>query len=302
MPAILPPHVELETRTYRCALAIRFVDTALNEVVTSGLQVTATSVNDRERVIEAKANRSGTWLFYGLPGQRGYELGAPDQSGASPLEPARFIVTVRDELGRFLPCRFEATVSHHERFNFLTIASPPWAGGNVPLFSSPARFVHRSCGVVRGQLVFSSAQNLVKPAAWALMQVTVIVRNGARDPIHALGVADAQGSVAVMFPWPELFGLPNASPRGGGQIEDQGWDLSVRGWHDLQSRNPKRDEPFDLDQVLGWFGAPSNILQTAAAPYSEFSNAILKFGRELVIPEQGGLNRVLILTSGTSPL
>ena len=302
MPAILPPHVELETRTHHCALAIRFVDTALNEVVTSGLQVRITLSGDRDRFIEAKANRSGTWLFYGLPGQRGYELGGPDRSSASPFEPARFIVTVRDELGRFLPCRFETTVSHRERFNFSTLASPPWARGNVPLYSSPARFVPRSCGVVRGQLAFFNAQNLVKRAAWALMQVTVTVRNGARDPIHALGVADEQGSVAVMFPWPELFGLPNASPRGGVQMEDQGWDLSLRAWHDLQSRHPKRDEPFDLDQVLGRFGAPSNILQTAAAPCSEFSNAILKFGRELVIPEQGGLNRVLILTSGTSPL
>jgi hypothetical protein len=302
MPVVLPPHVELETRIHRCALAIRFVDTALNEVVFSGLQATATPINDKERVIEAKPNRSGTWLFYGLPGQRGYELGAVERHGVSPLEPARFIVTVRDEENRFLPCHFEATAPNEDRFSFLTPISPPWASNDVPLFSSAARFVPRGCAVVRAELAFMDAQNIARPSAWALMQVSVTVRNGARDTVHALGVSDERGSAAVIFPWPELFGLPNASPRGGLRMDEQGWDVRVRAWHDLQPRKPKRGEPFDLNQVLGRFGAPSNILQTANAPHSEYSNAILKFGRELVIPEESGGNRVLILTSGTSPL
>lgn len=309
MTALLPPHVDLrEKQTLRCPLAIRFVDTALNTIVMSGLQVTARPLRNGQRDFEAKPNRSGTWLFYGLPGLRNYEMGGVEPASLSPHEMQRFCVTVRDKENRFLPCTFEATAPNENVFAWsIASMSPPAWGESVPLFSTPARSTPSGCAVVRAQLAFlrsdpSPVRGIgPEPAAWALMQASVTVRNGASRQVDALGLADEKGSVAVIFPWPEVFGLTSGSPLGGLKVANQGWEVTFRAWHDLQPRSRNSSDPLDLN-ILEQLAGPSNVLQTMASPFDEISEAKLQFGRELVIPEAPPGHRTLLLSSALSPL
>src|SRR5215467_11158054 len=122
MGTLPPPYVKLnELVTLRCALGIRFRDTATREIVRTGLQVKARAVNAPANTVPvmAQPNSSGVWLFYGLPGLRTFELGTGDfpQLG-SPPGPPRFRIQVEDEEDRFLPCTFVATASEKGPMEF----------------------------------------------------------------------------------------------------------------------------------------------------------------------------------------
>src|SRR5437870_1863286 len=146
MATLLPPEVKLgpiiESVRLRCALGIRFRDTATNQIVGSGLRVTATPTGapvGTERV-SARVNGSGVWTFHGLRDLRTFELGTEEfRERGSPLGPPVFRIEVQDEEGRFLPCAFDAAASSNGPLQFTLHPSPPWPWNEVPLFSAPSR-------------------------------------------------------------------------------------------------------------------------------------------------------------------
>ena len=283
MGTLPPPYVELdEFLTLRCALGIRFRDAATKDIVRSGLRVKARAVDapaNTEPVI-ARPNPSGVWLFYGLPGLRAFELGTRDfpESG-SPLNSPRFKIQVEDEEGRFLPCTFVATASEKGPMeSSLPLSSPP-GRTEVPLFSAPSRLVPPGFAVIRAHLI-TLLEQAYKPARWALLKASAIVRN---KPVEALGLANDKGDVAVMFPWPELVDLTaSISPPSGLRTEPPGWDIDFAAWHDLNFG----DSVFaDLDVIHNVHDADARKLLTHLSPPETFDRATLRYGRELIVPE-----------------
>src|SRR5438552_2656560 len=186
METLPPPYVKLgEFLTLRCALGIRFRDTATKDIVRTGLQVKARAVNapvNAEPVI-AKPNPSGVWVFYGLPSLRKFELGAPDfPELGSPLNSPRFKIQVEDKEGRFLPCTFVATASEKGPMEFGLPLSSPLEGMEVPLFSAPSRPVPSGFAVIRAHLI-ALLEQAYQPARWALLEASATVRN---KPVEAL--------------------------------------------------------------------------------------------------------------------
>jgi len=269
-------------------LGFRFRDLATQQVVGSGLRVQATPLDapPGTRPVRGQANRSGVWLFYGLPRLRTFELGTEDLIElASPPGPPQFRIEVEDEDGRFLPGTFVARVSRTGPMEFRSHLSPPLDVWDVPLFSAPARSVPTGCAVIRANLVTRSPGGSDKPARWALLQATATVRN---RPIQALGLTDEKGDVAMMFPWPEVVGLAvTLSPPGGSRPEAPVWDFKLAAWHD-----PGVAEAgfADVDAVFARLDRTPDRLWTPGSPPEEFQRATLTYGRELVVPELSTLS------------
>ena len=302
MSALLPPEVKLgpivESVRLRCALGIRFRDTATNQIIGSGLRVTAipTGASVGTEPVTAQVNHSGVWTFYGLRNLRAFELGTEEfRERSSPPGPV-FRIEVQDAEGRFLPCAFEAAASPTGPFRFALHLSPPWQWNDVPLFSAPSRPVPSGCAVIRASLVATPPNKPVVPAGWALLQASATVRNRRVQAIQASGIADRQGNVAIIFPWPELVTLTVGSPPGGLHLQEQGWPFEFTGWHDFAVAEY---EFADLDAILARLARSPDTLATNFSLLETFTHATLKYGRELVLPENGGAPdppRILIIT------
>jgi hypothetical protein len=284
MGTLPPPHVKLnEFVALRCALGIRFRDTATREIVRTGLQVKARAVDAPANTVPviAQSNPSGVWLFYDLPGMRAFELGTGDfpQVG-SPPGPPRFRIEVEDEEGRFVPCTFVATASKRGPMEFGAPLSSPPDGMEVPLFSAPSRPVPPACAVIRAHLITRSQQHSFEAARWARLRARATVRN---LPIEALGLANDKGGMALMFPWPELVGFVGSiSPPGGTRSDPPGWDFEFTAWHNSNFG----DAVFaDLDVILNVHDADARELLTQLSPPETFDRATLRYGRELIVPE-----------------
>jgi hypothetical protein len=297
MTAALSPYVKIESVTLRCALGIRFRDTGANQIVGSGLRVRATPWQSPPGTepVTGRANRSGVWLFYGLPGLHTYELGAEKfgETG-SPIGPPRFRIDVEDEEGRFLPCTFQAAASEIGPFIFMVPASPPWPWSDVPLFSAPARPAPSGCALIHASFAMRTQDRGDVVAAGTLFQATATVRN---RTIRGLGLSDKSGQGVIILPWPEPVGLALGSPPGGLKVEAQGWDFDFAAWHDFKESSARFA---DLDEILLRLGRQPDILSTPGPPLQSFSRGTLRYGRALVVPEQSP--RLLIITPSASPL
>ena len=286
MGTLPPPHVKLnEFVTLRCALGIRFRDTATTEIVRTGLQVKARPVNAPVNTVPviAQSTPSGVWVFYGLPGLRAFELGTGDLSQVgSPPGPPRFKIQVEDEEGRFVPCTFIATASKKGPMAFESGSpfSSPLEATEVPLFSAPSRPVPPACAVIRAHLITLLGPQTYQPARWALLEARAMIRNVS---VEALGLANDKGDVAVMFPWPELVDLTaSISPPGGLRSEPPGWDIDLAAWYGLNFG----DSAFaDLDAILPSHAGNARELLTQLSPPETFDRATLRYGRELIVPE-----------------
>jgi hypothetical protein len=280
MPTILPPLRKLESLELRCPLAVRFRDTTTGQLIGWGLRVSAYPIDalwpEALRRF-AHPNRSGTWIFHHLAELREYETGsdAVPETGSPPHRP-QFRIEVQDIEGRFLPFSFTAEVPVTGLFQLAPMSFPLWPGTEVPLFSAPERALPPACAVIRTSLVTVPEE---LPAAWALVEATTTVRSRS---VQLLGISDPRGSVALIFPWPELVGLTFSSPPATQHLDSQGWEFELAAWHDF---NAEVGTLADLDAILARLNRPPDRLGTELSPPGEVSQAFLTFGRELVIPD-----------------
>jgi len=293
IPSSMQSPLLMDSVEIRSPLGIIFRDTVTGDAIGSGLQVTAQKVGARwpdAGITKAHVNRSGVWVFRHLDGLRKSEMGGgfPEDSG-SPLTHPQYRIEVQDLAGRFLPFSFVAELPEDGLFKWPPVPTQPFPWADVPLFSAPQRPVPPACAVIRSLLVRPDES----AAAWALVEASVTVRS---REIRAFGVTDSNGSLAIMFPWPELTGLYFSSPLDGANLAAQSWDVNFSAWGDFDSIV---GNVADLDAILKRLGQPADHLLAGSSTPEEYFSANLTFGAELIVPEQSvapGQKRELIIS------
>ncbi len=285
---MMPQIRELDRTTTVAPLGVRFYDELTASVISEGLLVSVYHPGDRQRAIPVHANRSGVFVVHHIDGLRAFEHGA-----AGPSTTTNVVLEVADTQGRFQPFTLQTSAPQP---GLIAAALSPLAGRTwIPLFSAATRAVTAGVGVIRAQLYDPTR---TAPAAWAVLEVDV----AGQPPVRA--VADEQGSIAIMFPYP----TPPVTPLGPGgsplsplsaSFTEQVWHVGVRArYGGLQ---PPTGVP-DLDDVLA---QPPAMLWADLAHTRALTDALLQFGRETVLRTQddSGLTRPsVLLVQAASPL
>jgi hypothetical protein len=306
---LIPDIRVLERHSLVCPFGVRFFDSVMRNSIGDGLRVTARPAGagagtlDREAIL----TRSDIFAFHNLPGLRDAESGQGDanywdQIEGDPVRRKSFVIEVNDRFARFLPFTFEVELPHRGLFQFGSILSslsplspPQTAALGVPLFSAPARPVPGGMAVVRAQIVTLPAN---EPAAFALVEIVARSANG--PLISAQGLADTQGRVAVVFPYPELpppasFGSPSAGE--GQSLSSREWTVGVRVFWGPVPNNGGLPNLADVLQAQ-----PERVLLGGNSPAEPFVSQILRFGRELILrSSRDDSLSVLFVNSAASP-
>lgn len=185
----------LDLTTYRAPLALSFIDSVTQNVVTDALHVQAwrfdpaTPQPARQTIWAEKSKTSGIYGFRSLPGLERYQLG--DDVAAGSLS---YIMRVEDQYGRYLP--------QMRRFD-LPLAD--LAVQTIPLYPAPSHTAPTGYATLVGELLRTSAPpnlTVIEPAQWAHVLVSVPADNPGDPPLDYAGLADARGMFAVMVPYP----------------------------------------------------------------------------------------------------
>lgn len=231
----------IERLRFVAPLAIRFWDVAIDREITTGLHVTARPENHARPLVSAERTKSGLYAFHHLPGLREIENADQDWQTHAPIgETKNFVIGVVDKGNRFLPVAFTVAAPVVGIFPVDT-GSPPGLPG-FDLFSHTRRQTPVGLAALYAEL-WDDDHNA--PAANAVLIITI---NGAQP--H-LGLSNADGKVAVFFPYPPVTVALSGSPLIGTRIalSEQTWEVDVR----------IRYEP---DTVAGFVGVSEPNLRT----------------------------------------
>jgi hypothetical protein len=260
-------------------LGIRFWDAARDVAVTSGLVVRARPEAAPGEPRPATPTRSGVYAFFGLPGLRSVEY-PPGDGPTSPPSVTRFIVDVADAEHRFVPVAFLVDVPYAGIFPIGLGASLPGTGApGFYLFSAATRQGSTDLAVIRATLV----ERLTgAPAAHAVLEATL------PDGGRVLGLADADGQVAVLLPYPRFATVVGSPPVSAGAArQPPEWPLAVRVRYGPAGQTVLRpDLPPELGSLLAqpfvqiWPGA-------SGPPDSELATSLV-LGRELIVRTDDG--------------
>jgi hypothetical protein len=261
-------------RVHRHAfLGLRFWDVAAASASIDALEVEVYPRARPRARSRASINRSGVYVAQGIAGMRDLEFANPDLGDADPWSAAArpYRVEVRDPRGRFLPMAFDADLPARGLFTWRApwfsppraISLPGEAGSppqllieKIPLFPAPQRPVPEPLAVVYAQLRESGAE---RPAAWAAVTASV------GGEVRGLGVADDEGRVAVMFPYPEPPRLSLSSPP---QARSEfHWQVELQAYYRVGSPPAAAPEIADLGDVLSQLELPPRpLLGSAPSP------------------------------------
>lgn len=258
----------MERLTRTAPFGVCFWDVAARTSLVDGLlvEVFPRANPDARRI--AKANPSAVYVAHDLPGLADFARSnaEPDELWATPASAYR--VEVRDPYGRFLPIAFDAALPMRGLFTWLApwfsppvpIAlatdegSPPRPTiPHVPLFSAPSRAA-TDAAVVYAQL---QEEATGAPGAWYLLETRV---DG--DP-RGLGMADAEGRVAVMFPYPEPPRRLISPPV---MREDFSWELELVAYGATTSPPTPAPAIADLAQVLAALDSRRDVIVPIDSP------------------------------------
>ncbi|CAG0981494.1 hypothetical protein MYXO_01881 [Myxococcaceae bacterium] len=257
----------LETVRRNAPLGLRVFDVAAAAAWADGLEIDVVGRGSRTRAL---ANRSGIYCAFGIPGLNGFELGGAADAAAWAGALRRYRIEVRDPAGRFLPFAFPADLPAKGLFNWLAPwmsppqplvlptehGSPPAAmASQVPLFSSSARTFPGTLAQIRAQLREFGTD---RPAAWCLLTASI------DGLVRGLGLADGEGRVAVLFPYPEPPKPVLTSPPS--PINDFRWDAELAAYYLPRPVGLPAPSIPDLADVLAQLAAPCLLLQSTASP------------------------------------
>jgi hypothetical protein len=271
-------------------LGIRFWDPVTARVVADGIAVCVYSKDMPERRRFARANAIGTFVLPRLPGARdlAVEDGAGDAAYWRAVEPRPFIIEVHDSHDWFQPFSIEQPLPARGLATppCLPSASPPIDA--VPVFSTPSRPVPDGMTVLRADVSTRvPGRREPAPASWAVLEVRV-----AGQP-PAYGVADRNGRIAVIVPYPEPLTTPVRSgspPHAPGQsLWDQEWPVDVAAFYDPVA--PPADVP-DLCSTLAQ--GPAMVWSDTSAT-RPLPRQTLRYGQELIV------RNPFITTAGSPP-
>lgn len=271
---MIPTPRVLESITHVTPLAVRFWDEVTQGTISDGLRVVAYSSQQPDRPLRPIENRHHTFVWSDLPGLREQESGTGDQDyWAAPPPTRTFTIEVQDDAARFLPFSFEVAAPFRDVITWqcLTAAGPfTHPAGTVPLFTSPARSTPAVMAVIRLEVhrdQFDAQLKAYPPAAWAMIEAY----HGADFVARAL--ADEQGRVTLVFPYPDL-------PAGdlGHPFVKHTWTINLRAYY--HPTTPKATVP-KLCPVLSQGATKlwSNLL-----PVTQLTQVALPFGQPAAIP------------------
>jgi hypothetical protein len=276
--------IKLERVIIDAPLGLRFWDSITHKVIGDGLVVTVYPMQKPSLRSQAEPNRSGVYTFHRLPLLGTVEI----KEGTGPIWTAPgadkgFILEVFDRLGRFQP--FQTPITELPRGVFAwacpTLSplspAPPAGEPSIGLFSSAARSVPPGCAVVRASLRQVSADPRGKPAAWAVLSVFY------RGKLLERGLADKDGAVVVIFPYPQPPISSSASGLLGAPIPltRQVWEVN------LSAQFAPLDPAPDFPNLCDVLSAPQVSLVEQLSPVVPFDQALVHFGQETVVRTTG---------------
>jgi len=266
----------LERVSRNAPLGLRFWDVAGATSTVYGLRVEVFARDNPHARTLVPMNPSGTYVAHQLPlvppppDVRAFEFSDadPDVLWAGPTRAYR--VEVSDPEGRFLPIAFDTDLPSRGLVTFRApwlsppqpVALPSEPGSpapllieRVPLFSAPSRPVPQPLAVVYAQM---REQGTGRDASWALLTVAV------DGLVRGVGLADAQGRIAVMFPYPEPPRQSLASPPEA--RNDFTWQLALTAF--WTSTSPPAAVPVipDLADVFGFLLTPRTVIESTVSP------------------------------------
>jgi len=269
-----------EDLTIVTLLGFRFMDAAIEQQVSDGLQVKMRREDGGGRVVTARRTPSGHYAFTDIPGL--HEFGYPDDlseldSVASPPFQINYVVEVRDTLRRYLPAAKRIALPlppsgspparHSLRdFYLVSAANRPVPPGMAVFYTQIAEFATRG------------------PAPHAVMEVDV-------DGETVFGMADQEGRMAVLFPYPTVVvTLSGSPPSGNAPILSQHWDLTYRIRY--QPSHLQRLSGTDLPDLDSIYGQDFGRIQkqpdaSPPVPPVDDGTALLTFGQPAVLTTAG---------------
>ena len=249
-------------------LGIRFWDLAGGTSIVEGLDVQvfpAANPNARRRL---RRHANDIYAAVDIVGQTDFErrIAAPRDlpwwQATSPPAPS-YRVEVTDPLGRFLPMGFDVDLPLQGLLDVSSlvpggapalplwpddnVASPTTLAAKVPLFSAPSRTVPSPLAVVYAQM---RVQGTLEIPAWTLLGASI------DGQLRGLGLADTQGRVAVMFPYPNPPTQPLTSPSVA--QPDFLWTVTLQAWRAATLAAP------DLADILGQLASPCPVVDAVS--------------------------------------
>jgi hypothetical protein len=220
---------------------------------------------------------SGILTLHGLPGLVEAERGVGDPAyWYHPPVERSYRLTLRDPQSRYLPMQLDVRAPFPGPYR-PSCVYPELDAPVVPVFSSCARPAPSGFATVRAQLELDAGG----PAAWARLDLAL------PDGGVARGVADAEGRVAVLFPYPELPAPPTAP------MASTSWSVHPNAcWGRGTPRRPVAAAGSlpELCDVLRQ--RPARLM---ADSQHDLTEASLTFGRELILHTTG--RSTLLLTA-----
>ncbi len=260
-------------------LGLRFQDATTGEPVRDGLVVSAypkNRPNARRRLI---SNRRGIYALHDA-GLRELQNGAGDAAYWDNLPATKdFVIEVIDQQSRFIP--FQFVVGLPAQWN-KPAALPP-SIKNVALYSAPTRTVPAGMAAVRAELSDPTAGANGVSASSAVLELYD------NDQMVARGLADQQGRIAVLFPYPAPRSFPVTSPPGSPPVNrpaltDQTWTFQLRALYRSAIQSPLAPSGEnalpDLQSVLT---QPEATLWADEARTEELQEVAVQFGCEKVL-------------------
>lgn len=322
-----PQILKLDRLTMVAPLGLRFCDLSSGTLIGDGLDVQVYASGNPTKKVPAVANRKGVYVVHRAPGLRDLEHGEGNDAFWQNLTARNFVIEVNDNERRFQPFQFTASLPVKGVYKWIgpqfdsplssPLSLPPTPGESIPLYSSPVRNVPAGMAVVRADLWDAASDTA---ASWAVMEATL------NDQIIARGIADAQGRIALIFPYPAprpfSISSPPASPPPSSlgsppaasslPLTQQVWPIRLRALYTperpvLSPPNPFPTKP-ELPELRFTLSQPEATIWADAALSEPLLEASLQYGHELVLQSQAATSppsqarqSVLFITPAVSP-
>ena len=258
-----------ERTTRRAPFGLQVWDFVSATHLVDGLEISVNAGAHSVSRTRAFANRSGIYCAFGVPGLSQFELNA-DDTAAWNTQARRYKIEVRDPSDRFLPFAFDTGLPVRGLINWLMPwtsppqpfvmpteqGSPPMPMIDcVPLFSAPSRPVPGHLAVVRAQLRELGTD---RPAAWSLLTVSI------DSIVRGIGLADREGRVAILFPYPERSRPVLTSPPSA--TNDFRWSIELAAFYVPRQINTPAPEMPDLADLLNQLNSPRTLFHSTMSP------------------------------------
>ena len=311
---MIPQILKLDRLTTVAPLGLRFCDLTSGTLVGDGLDVQVYATGNPAKKLPAIANRRGVYVVHRAPGLRDLERGEGDEAYWQNLTARNFVIEVNDNERRFQPFQFTASLPVRGVYKWIgpLLSSPPTPIESIPLYSSPVRSVPAGMAVVRADLWDSASDTA---ASWAVMEASL------NDEVIARGIADAEGRMALIFPYPAPRPFSIASPPGSPlasplvanslPLTEQVWPIQLRAFYTAERPVASPPNPFptkpELPELRFTLSQPEATIWADAALTEPLLEASLQYGHELVLqskatsPPSQARQSVLFITPAVSP-